>query len=261
MPSSYPFISIITPVDPSRMEFFSETIASVVEAASYSYDFEWIVQVDGVETECAKEALKASANIQANLVHCGPGATRNFALQRAKGLYVRNLDADDVLLPQAITELTAFLQCYGLPAWAVSAVVDMENGKPISRGKDTELNPIIPAGELVNVWTEHLPVHPTTLCIQSDIARALGGWMGLPASEDTGLLMAVSTLYDGGYLATPTVLYRRSQIQMSTSATWGDLETRYAIARRRAECIARIMAPIKIQEKHSDADSNRESSG
>ncbi len=256
MQTSRPLISIITAVDPSRMDFFPETIASIIEARTFSPDFEWIVQVDGESADCAKEALRASAKIQANLVHCGPGATRNFALDRARGMYVRNLDADDVLLPQALVDLTSFLQRYDFPAWIVTAVDDMEVGKPTIKGKGLVQKPIIPAKELVRLWTDNLPVHPTTLCIQSEVARALGGWMGLPASEDTGLLMAVSSLYDGGYLATPTVLYRRSQIQMSTTETWGKsgntLEIRYALVRRRAECISRIIAPVKRQTQFSD---------
>lgn len=257
MQASGPLISIITAVDPSRMDFFPETIASIVEARVFSPDFEWIVQVDGESVDCAKEALRASATISANLVHCGPGATRNFALDRARGMYVRNLDADDVLLPQALVDLTAFLHRYDFPAWVVTAVDEFEADKSTFRRNDLVQNPTIPAKTLARLWTDnYLPVHPTTLCIQSEVARALGGWMGLPASEDTGLLMAVSALYDGGYLATPTVLYRRSQIQMSTTEAWGKpgktLETRYALVRRRAECISRIIAPVKRQTQFSD---------
>jgi glycosyltransferase involved in cell wall biosynthesis len=170
MQTSRPLISIITAVDPSRMDFFPETIASIIEARTFSPDFEWIVQVDGESADCAKEALRASAKIQANLVHCGPGATRNFALDRARGMYVRNLDADDVLLPQALVDLTSFLQRYDFPAWIVTAVDDMEVGKPTIKGKGLVQKPIIPAKELVRLWTDNLPVHPTTLCIQKILA-------------------------------------------------------------------------------------------
>jgi hypothetical protein len=173
-------------------------------------------------------------------------------------MYVRNLDADDVLLPQALVDLAAFLRRYEFPAWAVTAVADMEDGETTTRGKDLVQGPIIPAKELVRLWTDSIPVHPTTLCIQSDVARALGGWMGLPASEDTGLLMAVSSLYDGGYLATPTVLYRRSPIQMSTTESWGKsgntLEIRHALVKRRAECIERIMVPSERQTQFADIE-------
>ena len=243
-----PLISIITAVDPSRIDFFSETIASVSEAMFLAPSLEWIVQVDGKDADCAKEALKASAKIEANLVHCGPGATRNFALERASGMYVRNLDADDVLIPQAFVAFSAFLRRYDFPAWAVTAAADMQGGNTTTGRKDLVRGPVVPARELLRLWTDKLPVHPTTLCIQSDIARALGGWMGLPASEDTGLLMAASSLYDGCYLETPTVRYRISPIQMSSTEGWGkpgkSLKTRHSLIRRRAECIERVMAPV-----------------
>lgn len=248
--TSRPLFSIITAVDPSRMDYFPDTIASIMEARAWSPNFEWIVQVDGENADCAQEALVASAKIQANLVHCGPGGTRNFALERATGTYVRNLDADDILMPQALVDLEAFLRHYKYPTWAVTAVEYTEDGKTRIKGSDSVLDPVIPARELLRMWTDiTIPVHPTTLCIQSDVARALGGWMGLPASEDTGLLMAVSSLFDGGYLSIPTVLYRRSPIQMSTTESWGKpgqtLEIRYSLIRRRAELISKLLAAIE----------------
>lgn len=248
--TAVPLVSIITAVDPSRVDYFQQTIASVMEARKHSPDFEWIVQVDGESAECAHDALAASAKIQANRIHCGPGATRNFALERVTAMYVRNLDADDILMPQALVDIEAFLYQYHFPVWLVSAVYDTEDGTTQIERSDFIHGPVIQAGELLRMWDDMLiPVHPTTLCIQSDVARVFGGWMALPASEDTGLLMTVSSLFDGGYLSAPTVLYRRSPIQMSATEGWGKpgqtLEIRYALIRRRAELVAKILAPIE----------------
>ena len=42
-------------------------------------------------------------------------------------------------------------------------------------------------------------VHPTSLCIRCPLAVALGGWMAVPSSEDTGLLIAASVLTTGWF--------------------------------------------------------------
>ena len=74
-------------------------------------------------------------------------------------------------------------------------------------------------------WRGHsyrLPVHPATLCIRRDLLLALGGWMALPASEDTGLLLAANAVIDGYHLAEPSLQYRKWAGQATAQAAHTD---------------------------------------
>jgi hypothetical protein len=64
-----------------------------------------------------------------------------------------------------------------------------------------------------------LPVHPATLCIRTELALALGGWMALPG-EDTGLLLAVSVIATGYFIGKPGLLYRKHPDQITGQADW-----------------------------------------
>jgi hypothetical protein len=61
-------------------------------------------------------------------------------------------------------------------------------------------------------WRAHdfrLPVHPTTVCIRRPLAVALGGWMGVPGSDDTGLLIAASVVSTGHFTGEVGLYYRK----------------------------------------------------
>lgn len=70
-------------------------------------------------------------------------------------------------------------------------------------------------------WREQgrrLPMHPASLCVRSDLLRALGGWMALPGSEDTGLLLALNAVAEGWHLGETGLLYRKWSPQLTASA-------------------------------------------
>jgi hypothetical protein len=59
-------------------------------------------------------------------------------------------------------------------------------------------------GTIVGHWRTHnyrLPVHPTTVCIRRSLVMALGGWMAVPGSEDTGMLVAAGAVSVGHFLS------------------------------------------------------------
>jgi hypothetical protein len=65
---------------------------------------------------------------------------------------------------------------------------------------------------LLDFWKAHsyrAAIHPATLCMRRTLLLALGGWMALPAGEDTALLIAASVLTPGYFIAEPGLLYRR----------------------------------------------------
>lgn len=93
-----------------------------------------------------------------------------------------------------------------------------------------------PAGPLqrkavFDYWIAHnyrASVHPATLCIRRDLVLALGGWMALPASEDTGLLMAADAVSPGYFVSEPGLLYRKWPGQATSQAAHVEASERAA---------------------------------
>ena len=87
----------------------------------------------------------------------------------------------------------------------------LPDGSTVGFDFDPPEGPIEP-GSVLEHWRAHdfrAPVHPVTLCMRRELAIALGGWMALPASCDTGLLLAASAVSTGYFIATTGLLYRK----------------------------------------------------
>lgn len=105
-----PKISIITPLH-NKGTYISETIESVL--AQTVADWEMIIVENGSTDEgpviaqeyADKESrirfLEAPANVR------GPGAARNFGLEKASGEWILFLDADDLISPDHLKQLLA----------------------------------------------------------------------------------------------------------------------------------------------------------
>jgi glycosyltransferase involved in cell wall biosynthesis len=97
-----PFLSIITPLH-NKEGYIAETIESVL-AQSFS-DWEMIV-VENHSVDDGPKIVQEYAQRDARIRYFdappevrGPGAARNFGLERANGEWVLFLDSDDLLLP------------------------------------------------------------------------------------------------------------------------------------------------------------------
>jgi len=85
----------------------------------------------------------------------------------------------------------------------------------------------LPRDSVLAYFQDHeyrLPIHPATLCIRRDLLLAIGGWMALPAGEDTGLLLAASVLTDGYFIHEPGLLYRKHPDQITNRPDWSHTE-------------------------------------
>lgn len=58
--------------------------------------------------------------------------------------------------------------------------------------------------------------------MRRDLLVMLGGWMALPASEDTGLLLALNAISTGYFISEPGLLYRKWPGQATASAEHSD---------------------------------------
>ncbi|MEZ4853934.1 glycosyltransferase family 2 protein [Flavobacterium sp.] len=115
------FFSFIIPVF-NRPDEVDELLASLLHQ-SYDEDFEVLIIEDGSTNTCKSVVEKYSNTLQISYYfkeNSGPGASRNFGMQKANGDYFIILDSDCILPPNYITEVATsltkeYVDCYGGP--------------------------------------------------------------------------------------------------------------------------------------------------
>lgn len=206
-------ISIITPVHPPAAHYIRDAYESLTsQELPEGWAWEWVVQEDGQSGTVAK-ALPSDDRISFSSGRPGgPGVARNLALARAQGSLIKVLDADDILCPGTLDRDIRTLVNNPDIAWTTSRVLDlMPDGSTVGFEFDPP-HGRLPKNSVLDHWRSHnyrAPVHPATLCIRRPLLLALGGWMALPASEDTGLLISASVMSDGYFISEPGLLYRK----------------------------------------------------
>ncbi|GAB3989779.1 glycosyltransferase family 2 protein [Actinoallomurus acanthiterrae] len=227
-------ISIITAAYEPVPEFLRAAYESIlVQELPPGWVWQWVVQEDD-ETGAVAALLPEDPRV--SLGHGrrgGAGVARTLALSRTRGELVKVLDADDLLTPGALARDIEVMERHPDIAWATSRALDLlPDGSRVGVGGGPPTGRIA-RGTLLRLWKEaghRLPVVPATLCIRRGPLLALGGWMALPASEDTGLLLAADAVSDGYFSAEPSMLYRK----------WGGQATGQAAHLDEAEWTARV---------------------
>lgn len=240
-----PLISVLTPVFNPEPEHLSEAFKSLAsQELPPGWEVEWLVQEDG-NTGIARKILPADERISFGTGRRGGVAlTRNLALGRSRGQLIKNLDADDVLTPGVLARDVQALDVHPDVQWTTSRVLDLlPDGSTVGFEHDPPAGRLEP-GAVVEHWRAHnyrLPVHPTTICITRQLAVALGGWMGVPGSDDTGLLVAASVVSVGYFSDQVGLLYRKwpGQVTAHADHTASDEWTvRMQLIDERAEALA-----------------------
>jgi glycosyltransferase involved in cell wall biosynthesis len=215
-------LTVITPVYKPVAAQLQEAYESLREQAlPDGWDWEWIVQEDGAAGD-ARAILPADDRIvHGDNRHGGVAITRNLGLARAKGQLIKNLDQDDVLTPGVISRDIEVMVSRPDVQWVTSRVLDlMPDGSTVGFEGDPPEGPLAP-GFVHEYWQAHnyrLPVHPTTICLRRKLLTALGGWMAVPGSDDTGLLVAASVVSTGYFLGEVGLLYRKWPGQVTAGA-------------------------------------------
>lgn len=192
------------------------------------WSYEWLVQVDGAADLGAGRVARSlqdafTADVMFNGGHAGPAATRNLALARATGAIVVTLDADDLLPAEALASVTRHFAMNPDVGWIAGGSATVSSSGAMIEDYD----PPILAGrrvgqrELTDFWLQmgHNPVIPRTAAYRVECLSRVGGWMGLPRSEDTGTLLAVNESAPGLVIADCVSLKRRSTNQI-TATSW-----------------------------------------
>lgn len=244
-------ISVITPVHPPAVRYLGDAFASLAsQELPADWSWEWIVQEDG-QCDQISDVLPNDRRISIGTGRQGgPAIARNLGLSRARGDLVKVLDADDQLAPGALARDVAVLSAYPDVAWTTSRVLDLlPDGSTIGFAHDPPEG-LIHHGTVLHHWTAHdyrAQVHPATLCIRRDLLLILGGWMALPGSEDTGLLMALNAVSAGYFLEKVGLLYRKWSGQTTASVAHADPTERRArmqLIESRARALLTYSNPI-----------------
>ncbi|MFH8404297.1 glycosyltransferase family 2 protein [Streptomyces sp. NPDC018019] len=238
-------ITVITAVHPPAAKFLADAHKSLTEQQlPDGWDWQWVIQEDG-ETDAVTPHLPDDPRISFGQGRQGRAAVaRTLGLSRAEGEFVKVLDADDMLASGALARDLQALTADTSLGWATSRVLDlMPDGSTVGFDQDPPEGPI-ERGAVLQHWKAHnyrAQVHPATLFMRRDLLLALGGWMALPASEDTGLLMALSAVSRGHFSAETGLLYRKWPGQATNQAAHvheGERKARFAVVEARARVLA-----------------------
>jgi glycosyltransferase involved in cell wall biosynthesis len=242
-------VSVITPVFGASVNYLNAAYESLLrQHLPPGWSWEWIVQEDG-QTGLLDGRLAPDDRISAGHGRAGgAGVARTLALSRVTGELVKVLDADDQLTDGALArDIAALTSAHGV-AWTTSRVVGLLPDGSTAGFDDDPAEGVLPQGAVFRYWNEHdfhAPVHPATLCIEADLLFAIGGWMALPASEDTGLLLAADVLSPGYFIAEAGLLYRTWPGQSTQQAAHTDPSERRArmqVLKRRTEALPALAA-------------------
>jgi glycosyltransferase involved in cell wall biosynthesis len=210
------------------------------------WEWEWVIQEDG-NTGVLADLLPDDPRIRPGTGRrSGPALARNLAVGRSQGSLIKNLDHDDLLTPGVLERDIAVLTGDPGIGWTTSRVLDLlPDGSTVGFDGSPAPGRIEP-GTLVEYWRAHeyrLSVHPTSICIRRELVIALGGWMGLAASEDTGLLIAANTVSAGYFHETVGLLYRKWAGQVTAAPAHSDPQewpVRMRLIDERARALAQL---------------------
>ncbi|AKN69145.1 glycosyltransferase [Streptomyces sp. PBH53] len=238
-------VTVVTAVHGPSARFLPEAYASLcAQRLPDGWEWKWVVQEDGTSDEVRPHVPDDARVSFRQGRRGGPGVARTIALARAEGPYVKVLDADDRLTPGALARDLAVLEAHPTVGWTTSRVLDLlPDGSTAGFPGDPDDGPI-ERGTVLDHWKRNdflAPVHPASLCVRRDLLTALGGWMALPASEDTGLLLALDAVSRGWFSAETGLLYRKWEGQVTGRAAHLDpaeRTARTAVAEARARALA-----------------------
>ncbi|MEU2712787.1 glycosyltransferase family 2 protein [Streptomyces sp. NPDC007205] len=238
-------ITVVTAVHAPSARFLPDAYASLCEQRlPGDWEWEWVIQEDGT-TDQVRPCVPDDTRVSFGQGRPGgPGVARTIALARARGAYVKVLDADDQLTPGVLARDLAVLEADPTVGWTTSRALDLlPDGTTAGFPGDPEDGPL-ERGAVLGHWKRNgfrAPVHPASLCVRRELLLALGGWMALPASEDTGLLLALDAVSRGWFCAEAGLLYRKWEGQVTGQASHVEpveREARMAVAEARAHALA-----------------------
>lgn len=238
-------IVVLTAVHAPSARYLPEAWKSLREQElPEDWEWHWVIQEDGT-TDAVRPYVPDDSRVTFRQGRPGgPGVARTIALAYCDGSYVKVLDADDLLTPGALARDLAALERDPDLGWATSRVLDLlPDGSTVGFPGDPTGGPL-ERGAVLAHWKAHdhrAQVHPASLFVRRDLLTSLGGWMALPASEDTGLLLALNAVSRGWFTPEAGLFYRKWAGQATGQASHVDPAervARMAVAEARARALA-----------------------
>jgi hypothetical protein len=136
-------------------------------------------------------------------------------------------------------------------AWTTSRVLDLLPDRSTAGFDHDPPEGRLDGPDVVSHWRTHAyraSVHPATLCMRRQHLLALGGWMALPAGEDTGLLIALASIAPGWFISDVGLLYRKWSGQNTAGAAHhepGEWQARMRLIDARADALAALWPPAR----------------
>ncbi len=240
-------ISVVTPAYRPVPQYLTEAYQSLCrQDLPAGWEWQWLVQEDGQTGEVAA-MLPDDPRISAGSGRPGGDSTaRNMCLSRAAGELIKVLDADDQLTPGILDREIRVLSEHPEIGWTTARALDLHEDGSITEFDHNPAGGRIERGEVLRHWRSHnyrAQVHPATLCVRRDLLFAMGGWMALPASGDTGLLIALNVVAAGYFIAETGLLYRKWPGQVTSQPAHVDpveWSARMKIIEERADNLAAL---------------------
>lgn len=127
------FFSIIIPVY-NRPDEVNELLTSLTQT-TYAFPFEVVIVEDGSSLTCESVVAQFQSKLTISYYfkeNSGPGASRNYGMQRAKGEYFLIFDSDCIIpvayLKEVMLELeTNYVDCFGGPDQALKSFTPIQH--------------------------------------------------------------------------------------------------------------------------------------
>ena len=203
-----PLVSVIIPAYNAE-RYIKDTILSV-EKQSYSH-WELLVVVDGAtdDTEkIARELSKADHRITCySKSNSGVSNTRNYGFNLSNGSFIAFLDADDIWLPDNLSQKVEKFQ--NSPVFGLvhsDAEIINENNQPQGIYKQGKEGNIL---EDLLLWNGTCIPAPSSILVKRSVIESVGGFdPELSTAADQEFFFRVAQKYQVGRVASVTWQYR-----------------------------------------------------
>ena len=216
-------VSVVTPVGRLRPDLWleaAESLESVRDSLPDGWELQWCVHLDGLDADAffASEAfdLTSSYVTVTYAERMGIAVARNCALVGSEGDLIGSLDDDD-RFTLGWVELVRTLERDDSLVWAAGHARDIDEDGEFLRAPLVELEEgrvaagVMVDGYLSGGWDGWLwPWHGCAA-----VVRVVGGWAGVPWSEDTSMWLAISEMGDGWH--SKQVVYEWRKHRQSTT--------------------------------------------
>lgn len=211
------FFSLIIPVY-NRPDEVDELLQSLVEQ-EFDRPFEVVLVEDGSTIPCEEVAGKYSDRLQLSYyfkANSGPGDSRNFGMQKAKGDYFLIFDSDCIIPPSYLQEVdkglkTHYVDCFGGPDKALDSFSDIQKAINFAMTSFLTTGGIRGGSEKIGKFQPR----SFNMGISRKAFEASGGFGSIHPGEDPDLSIRLWKLGFETHLFTSAYVYHKRRIDWS----------------------------------------------